>query len=110
MKLNCWEFHRCGRELGGEKIYDLGICPASTETRLDGIHDGISAGRACWVAAGTMCKGRPTGSFARKISSCEECSFYRSVMKEEGKMFLPHKNLFFKASPEKKPQGLTGGY
>jgi len=25
--LNCWEFKKCGREPGGEKASELGICP-----------------------------------------------------------------------------------
>jgi len=26
--MNCWEFMKCGREKGGAKATDLGICPA----------------------------------------------------------------------------------
>jgi len=39
-KLNCWEFKRCGRQFGGEKVADLGICPAVIEISLEGVHDG----------------------------------------------------------------------
>ena len=39
-KQNCWEFKGCGREPGGENIADCGICPASIEEKLDGIHGG----------------------------------------------------------------------
>ncbi|GBE00072.1 hypothetical protein BMS3Abin07_02118 [bacterium BMS3Abin07] len=46
-KLNCWEFKRCGRQPGGEHEIDLGVCPATVEGRLDGVHDGVTAGRAC---------------------------------------------------------------
>lgn len=35
-KLNCWEFKKCGRELGGAHVHDLGVCPATEEKRLDG--------------------------------------------------------------------------
>ena len=83
-KLNCWEVKKCGRELGGKNSASHGVCPASTESRLDGIHDGISAGRSCWVVSGTMCSGKPTGSFASKYKDCGKCEFYNTVKEEEG--------------------------
>jgi hypothetical protein len=46
-KLNCREIKKCGREPGGAKVKGLGICPASTEERLDGIYRGKNGGRAC---------------------------------------------------------------
>lgn len=49
MKKNCWEFKNCGREFGGIKARELGVCPASTDERLNGIHNGENAGRSCWV-------------------------------------------------------------
>jgi len=30
---NCWEFKKCERQVGGKKVSELGICPASTETK-----------------------------------------------------------------------------
>lgn len=82
-KLNCWEFKRCGRQPGGAAVHDKGICPATTEKRLDGTHDGVNAGRACWVVAGTLCKGEVQGSFAQKYKNCERCDFYQKVKEEE---------------------------
>ncbi|MGD0283853.1 MAG: two-CW domain-containing protein, partial [Dissulfurispiraceae bacterium] len=26
--MNCWEFKKCGREMGGVNIEQLGVCPA----------------------------------------------------------------------------------
>lgn len=83
MKQNCWEHKGCGREPGGAKAGELGICPATEETRLDGIHEGRNAGRACWSVAGTLCEGEVQGTFAIKYAKCEECDFYRLVKKEE---------------------------
>jgi hypothetical protein len=83
MKMNCWQFKKCGREAGGNKVKELGICPASTEHRLHGVHDGECAGRTCWVVAGTLCGGAVQGSFAKKYQSCEQCDFYNSVRQEE---------------------------
>ncbi len=48
-KINCWEFKKCGREQGGEHAHDLGVCPSAIEKKLDGVHNGMNAGRACWL-------------------------------------------------------------
>jgi len=86
-KLNCWEFKRCGRQPGGIHEQDLGRCPATMEERLDGVHEGVNAGRACWIVAGTLCKGEIQGTFAQKFNNCKECDFYISVHDEEGTHF-----------------------
>lgn len=83
MKKNCWEFKECGRETGGDKTSELGVCPAATEGVLDGTHGGTNAGRACWVVAGTLCKGEVQGTFAKKFEACEKCEFYLKVREEE---------------------------
>ncbi len=85
-KLNCWEVKKCGRELGGQNIYKNSVCLASTEIRLDGIHGGKNAGRACWVIAGTMCEGEVQGTFVSK-DDCISCDFYKKVREEEFKNF-----------------------
>ena len=69
-KLNCWEYKNCGREPYGHNAKELGVCPAATESKLDGIHGGKNAGRTCWVVAGTLCRGVKQGTFAQKYSSC----------------------------------------
>ena len=83
MKKNCWEFKSCGREPGGSKVAELGECPATSEAKLDGTHGGKNAGRACWVVAGTLCKGEVQGTFAKKFDACERCEFYELVRMEE---------------------------
>jgi len=83
-KINCWEAKKCGRIKGGEHEKDLGICPVSTEKRLDGLHGGDHAGRACWVVAGSFCGGKVQGTFASKFEQCEKCDFYQAVKREEG--------------------------
>ena len=84
---NCWEAKDCGRHLGGKKVKELGICPASMEARLDGVHGGKNAGRSCWVVAGTLCSGEEQGTFAKKFRNCETCDFYETVKKEESPAF-----------------------
>ncbi len=86
-KLNCWEFTKCGRQPGGSHEHDLGVCPAAVDKRLDGVHGGINAGRACWVVAGTMCDGKVQGSFVKKYDNCQACNFFKSVKKQEGASF-----------------------
>jgi hypothetical protein len=83
-KTNCWEFKKCGRQVGGEKVKDLGVCPAAIERRIDGLHEGRFAGRCCWVVGGTFCGGTVQGSYAAKIGDCRKCEFFKLVAIEEG--------------------------
>lgn len=92
-KLNCWEFKKCGRQFGGEKTVDLGLCPAVIELSLGGVHDGEFGGRACWVLEGTICKGAIQGNVAEKFKECAKCDFYEYVRKQEGNDFLSVKTL-----------------
>ena len=90
---NCWEFKKCGRQSGGEKIGELGLCPVCIEIRLDQANSGKNAGRACWVVAGTKCHGKVQGSYTVKISECMKCDFYRLVKSEEGTDYQSSKQL-----------------
>jgi len=92
-KLNCWEFEKCGREPGGTKSTELGVCPATTETRLDGINGGRNGGRACWAIVGTLCRGEVQGTLAHKLADCMECEFYKCVHEEEGKNCVFSKDI-----------------
>ena len=87
-KLNCWQHMGCGREPGGEKAEELGVCPAATEKRLEGVNDGNNGGRTCWVIAGTMCNGKPQGTFADKFRDCAKCEFFLMVRNEQGEDFV----------------------
>lgn len=88
MRTNCWEFKKCGREAGGAKAAEMGICRASADRRLDGVHHGGNAGRACWVVAGTLCNGTVQGTFAKKYDNCTRCDFYASVRADEDSSFV----------------------
>ncbi len=83
MKLNCWEYKKCGREENGSNIKSLGVCPVSKESRLDSIHGGVNGGRACWVVSGSLCDGEVQDSFSEKYKKCFECDFYNLVKGEE---------------------------
>ena len=83
-RLNCWEVMMCGREPGGEKAEEFGVCPAAGDRSFDGINSGICGGRICWAVAGTFCGGCEQGSFVDKRPSCLNCDFYQMVQEEEG--------------------------
>ncbi|OFX83360.1 MAG: hypothetical protein A2W99_11870 [Bacteroidetes bacterium GWF2_33_16] len=83
MKSNCWEHKKCGREPGGFKANQLGVCPASLEKKVDKINNGKNGGRSCWAVAGTLCGGVVQGTFSMKLENCINCDFYQLVYKEE---------------------------
>jgi hypothetical protein len=82
-KRNCWEVKKCGRGIGGAKVAELGVCPASTDTSANGLNGGTNGGRICWAIAGTLCGGKIQGTFAAKKLSCMTCDFYKMVKDEE---------------------------
>jgi len=84
---NCWEHKKCGRQPGGAKVKELGVCPVATSNRANGLNHGCNGGRACWVIAGSLCGGKVQGSFASKMSSCMACDFYLAVKAEEGSSY-----------------------
>lgn len=65
--MNCWEFMKCGREQGGARAVELGVCPAYPDH-----------GHGCAKIAGTLCGGKVQGSFAAKVANCMRCNFYLS--------------------------------
>jgi len=65
--MNCWEYKRCGREAGGLRAAELGVCPAFP-----------LGGTTCATVAGTLCGGMVQGTFAQKLGTCLSCEFYRS--------------------------------
>ena len=83
-KLNCWEYKKCGRQPNGPKAAELGVCPAASEKRVNGMNHGTNGGRSCWALAGTLCGGIIQGTFATKLSNCLKCEFYQLVGQEEG--------------------------
>jgi len=95
-KPNCWEFEKCGRQPGGEKVAELGICPAATEIKTDKMNEGKNGGRVCWAIAGTLCAGKVQGSYAMKLGNCMHCEFYIRTRKEQGREFKAGKDVLEK--------------
>ncbi|MEE9165876.1 MAG: hypothetical protein V3U24_00220 [Candidatus Neomarinimicrobiota bacterium] len=87
MKINCWDFVKCGREMGGTKVDKLGNCPAFTYTAFHGTNNGFRAGRYCWYVAGTFQDRKPQCTKASKIEECSSCNFFQFVREEEGPDF-----------------------
>jgi hypothetical protein len=82
-KQNCWEYKNCGRQPGGHRTEELGVCPAATNQDLHSAHGGQSAGRACWAVAGSLCGGKIQGTYASKLLNCWRCDFMNMVKREE---------------------------
>jgi len=103
-RMNCWQYKCCGRQPGGERVADLGLCPASTECRLQGVNNGDNGGRACWALTGTLCGNQVQGTFACKLGNCRQCDFFQRVQQEEGEGYLSTKAILRRlAHPE--PEG-----
>lgn len=85
---NCWEVKKCGREPGGVKAGELGLCSAATDKSYHGTNNGKNGGRSCWLVTGTMCGGTIQGTFAQKEASCLVCDFLKQVKREEGRGFV----------------------
>jgi hypothetical protein len=88
IKISCWEFKKCGREPNGSNADEFGVCPASLSNEFDDINNGRFAGRFCWAIAGTFCQGIPNGTFTKKLPSCINCDFLKTVHFEEGGNFI----------------------
>jgi len=88
MNINCWDYMKCGRELGGKKVNECGVCPVVTYTAFNKINGGYNGGRYCWEIVGTYPISDLRCSHAAKIKDCTLCGFYKLVKKETGKQFV----------------------
>ncbi len=88
MKLNCWEFNHCGRELGGAKAKTLGVCQSVTFIAFNQTNDGFNAGRYCWNVSGTKKDTPKTCVHHPPLDDCGKCEFYKTVQKEEDLNFI----------------------
>ena len=86
---------KCGRQPGGDRVDEQGVCPAAKDDSYDRINCGKNAGRFCWAVAGTFCGGNVQGTFADKKDSCLSCGFFNKVRAEEGTANLRTKFLRF---------------
>ena len=100
-KVNCWEYFKCGREPGGAKVHELGVCAAAADESFDGINGGMFGGRVCWAVAGTLCHediqdalchGEVQGTVREKRERCLKCGFYQKIS-AEGRRGGSHKMM-----------------
>jgi len=97
MAKNCWEVRECGREPGGRRAAQLGICPAALFGDADGYLGGRNGGRACAFVAGTFCEGDLQGTYRDKSKDCWDCAFYQGLKSEHGSAFsLPAFALYLR--------------
>jgi len=66
--IRCYEYKKCGRELGGKNVEEFGYCPAA-----------LAPDNYCWLVAGTMCSGTIEGTYAQKIDTCIICEYYNKM-------------------------------
>ncbi len=83
-KLNCWEYMKCGRELNGKKVKELGVCPVAIDPYADGINEGINGGRICWAIVGSYSLYHEKGPCWQNPHYCFECEFHKKVLMEGG--------------------------
>lgn len=86
-KKNCWEIKKCGREKGGAKTGEFGVCPAATRKSANGINGGKNGGRICWAIPHTYCEGQIQGEVEQKRVNCVGCEVYETIEREEGANF-----------------------
>ena len=95
MSKNCWERFGCGREPGGAKAMELGVCQAAQAVELDGLNGGQCGGRACFSLGIDHCGSGPGGERV----SCLDCSFYREVKREQGVAFVSGAQIIDRRRP-----------
>lgn len=82
---NCRQFMDCGRQPGGARQTEYGVCPVFTNQKFDGYNHGQHAGRYCWMVEGTLCQDRIQGNWAQKMRHClTKGEFFKHVQQEEG--------------------------
>lgn len=85
--MNCWEYRDCGRELGGRRAEELGVCPAALFQAADGYLGGTNGGRACAFITGTCCDDQRQGSYRDKSKLCWDCAFFHRLRERHGAAF-----------------------
>jgi hypothetical protein len=81
---NCWEVVGCGRGPGGERVAELGECPASATRSARGLNGGHNGGRICWAISAVDCSACTRAGAEEGPSHCADCHFFHQVKREEG--------------------------
>lgn len=86
-KINCWEYWKCGREIGGTREQEMGACPVVKNYTHSGRNSGRVGGRICWEVFETFCH-LLDGTHAKELMNCMQCDFFILVKSEEGEAFV----------------------
>lgn len=70
---------KCGREPGGEKVAELGICRTAAGEFFNGMNGGKNGGRICFSVAGTFSNDVVQCTCLEKLASCKDCNFFKSL-------------------------------
>lgn len=90
---------KCGRETGGARVDELGVCPVSQENTADGLNGGLNGGRICWVINENGCHDK----LMYGKDFCFQCEFRYKVTQEEGFLNVcKATGLFLSNSSEKR--------
>ena len=70
---------KCGREPGGEMVTEFGICRSAAREVFNEINYGKNGGRICFAVVGTFSSREIQGLFAKELTSCKDCDFYKTL-------------------------------
>ncbi len=71
--------HRNGNRFGQRACWTATNCPR--ELRKGCMAYLSRQGHLCWLMTGTQCKGLRLRTWADKVSLCQECDFFRRLLK-----------------------------
>jgi hypothetical protein len=77
----------CGREAGGRKAGELGICPVSLRSQPEGVSRAAGRGQPCWAFPGNACDHRSDGQPGQDSLACRQCERMQQVCDREGRYF-----------------------
>jgi DNA-binding XRE family transcriptional regulator len=63
------------------ECWRVGNCPAEVRERCPA-HNGPQAA-FCWLTTGTLCRGKPTGSWAAKRRHCFRCKVMKDLLTDD---------------------------
>ncbi len=70
---------KCGRELRGKKAAEFGVCRAAADEFFNGTNFGKNGGRVCFAIAGTFSNRGVDCLFAKELTSCKDCPFFKTL-------------------------------
>ncbi len=79
----CWEFKKCGRQPGGSKAGELGVCPAAAEALTTGSHPERQGCLACWAITGKF-SGEGVQGSPERLGDCIRCDYLKQNESKDG--------------------------